>query len=149
MFAIIFGQSSMINKENLRKSPNGEILGQLEAGIPIEIIETDGNWVRVTVSGYVWKPSISQKSVIGRWYDSHGIHHNIVIMSSGNDMIMYKHFNDGNSGKYPLTIKTIAGKKRLYQDPGNTFGDYMVIDARGNLIFYDSEGYIYQLVPKR
>jgi hypothetical protein len=45
----------------------------------------------------------------------------------------------------PLIMELVEGEERLIENPGNLYGDYMVIEADGSLAFYDKEGLIYKL----
>jgi hypothetical protein len=44
--------------ENLRAAPNGEILARLHAGMLLERLDGDGNWVRVRRTAWIWTPSL-------------------------------------------------------------------------------------------
>jgi Bacterial SH3 domain len=44
--------------ENFRAEPNGQLLARLEAGAPVEVLEERDNWLRVTVTGWVWTRSL-------------------------------------------------------------------------------------------
>ncbi|MBL7086953.1 MAG: SH3 domain-containing protein [Candidatus Cloacimonetes bacterium] len=41
---------------NFRQSPNGEKIGSLLKNTKLEVIEEEGDWVKVRVEGWVWKP---------------------------------------------------------------------------------------------
>lgn len=47
-------------EENFRQSPNGTILGQLDAGTPLEIVGRRGKWLQVQVKGWTWTRSYQQ-----------------------------------------------------------------------------------------
>jgi uncharacterized protein YgiM (DUF1202 family) len=38
---------------NVRASPGGEVVGQVEAGQEVTVLETDGDWVRIE-GGWIW-----------------------------------------------------------------------------------------------
>jgi hypothetical protein len=44
--------------ENLRATPNGEILARLRAGMLLDRLDRDGNWVRVRRTAWIWAPSL-------------------------------------------------------------------------------------------
>jgi len=48
-----------VDQENLRLEPNGKILGQLKAGTQCKILETQSNWMKVQITGWVWKESLT------------------------------------------------------------------------------------------
>ncbi|MBT7349993.1 SH3 domain-containing protein [candidate division WWE3 bacterium] len=58
LVSITHGQSILL-KDNLRLTPNGKIIGQLEPGSEITVMEDEGDWVKISVEGYVWKASTS------------------------------------------------------------------------------------------
>lgn len=46
--------------ENLRESPNGRRLGQLLQNAEVLILETQGDWVKISTTGWMWKKSLTQ-----------------------------------------------------------------------------------------
>ena len=56
--------------------------------------------------------------------------------------------SDGSSETKTLTIKVVKNEVRLIENPGNMYGDYIVIQPNGYLAFYDDQGIIYTLPPK-
>jgi uncharacterized protein YgiM (DUF1202 family) len=45
---------------NVRTSPGGEVVGQIEAGQEVEIVGTDGDWVQIAdPEGWVWAGCLS------------------------------------------------------------------------------------------
>jgi uncharacterized protein YgiM (DUF1202 family) len=38
---------------NVRANPGGEVIGQVEAGQEVTVLETDGDWVRIE-GGWIW-----------------------------------------------------------------------------------------------
>ena len=57
-------------------------------------------------------------------------------------------FKDGSGETKNLSVKVVNGEDRLYENPGNLYGDYMVIKDDGYLAFYDDQGFIYSVPPK-
>ena len=45
--------------ENFRREPNGVILARLSGGAPLRVIEHEGPWTQVALSGWVWMASLS------------------------------------------------------------------------------------------
>ncbi len=94
------------------------------------------------------KPSVDD-IVLGRWVNENiSICQNIKIIKSGDIYKMKTTCGDGSSETVILTVKNVDGKKRLYEDVNNYFGDYMVIESGNYLAFYDNQGFIYKLPPK-
>lgn len=54
------GSNAVVNvdKENLRKAPKGQKMGELLKNTELEIIEQKDNWTKVRVTGWIWTPSI-------------------------------------------------------------------------------------------
>jgi len=46
-----------VESENLRDTPKGQKLGTLAQGTQLMVLETKGNWVRVSVEGWIWQLS--------------------------------------------------------------------------------------------
>lgn len=46
-----------VDSENLRDAPKGEKLGTLAQGTQMTVLETQGNWVKVSVEGWIWQAS--------------------------------------------------------------------------------------------
>ncbi len=63
-----------VQSENLRMSPSGNIIGKLNAGTKVTSIQEDGNWIKVRVEGYIWKPSLTDdpSDVVG--FKIHAMH---------------------------------------------------------------------------
>jgi uncharacterized protein YgiM (DUF1202 family) len=51
-----------VDSENLRDAPKGERLGTLAQGTKMTVLETEGNWVKVAVQGWIWKASTTDDS---------------------------------------------------------------------------------------
>jgi hypothetical protein len=47
-------------RENLRDAPNGNKIGQLLQRTELKVIEEKGNWVRVSVTGWIYRPSVTE-----------------------------------------------------------------------------------------
>jgi len=47
-------------QENLRLSPKGTIIGQLNKGVELYEMERQGKWIKVAVTGWIWEPSTTE-----------------------------------------------------------------------------------------
>lgn len=48
-----------VEQENLRLEPNGEILGKLNSGTGCTVVEEQNNWIKVQITGWIWKESLT------------------------------------------------------------------------------------------
>jgi len=87
------------------------------------------------------------ENVVGSWLDAGSISRKIVIKKINNSYRMTSTYGDGSGETVTLTVKVVNGEERLYETPGNLYGDYMVIKENGNLAFFDDAGFIYELLP--
>jgi len=81
-------------------------------------------------------------------YDSQGSI--LTIRRQGSNYTEKDVFSDGSGGTFALTAISEESEIKLTGHLGITsslYGDYMVIDSRGWLVFYDSQGYIYGVPP--
>ncbi len=44
-------------KENLRATPNGSKIGEIDRGAKLKVLDKKGDWVKVSVEGWIWKNS--------------------------------------------------------------------------------------------
>lgn len=49
-----------IPEENLRNAPNGRKLGSLIEGTEMTALVEKDNWIKVQVTGWIWKPSLTE-----------------------------------------------------------------------------------------
>ena len=70
---------------------------------------------------------------------------NIEIRKSGSAYIEKITCSDGSNETKTLRLEIVNGEERLVENPGNSYGDYMVIRADGTLAFYDDQGIIYEI----
>jgi hypothetical protein len=90
--------------------------------------------------------SIPAEVTIGEWVNTNdSACQNLKINKSGPTYELFISCNDGSSMSKPLIMELVEGEERLIENPGNLYGDYMVIEADGSLAFYDKEGLIYKL----
>lgn len=52
------------NGENLRATPNGDILARIETGTRLEQVERRDSWVRVRRTGWIWQPSLRVEEAV-------------------------------------------------------------------------------------
>ncbi len=45
--------------ENLRAQPAGQILGKVNQGTPLEVLEETDKWMRVQLTAWIWKASVN------------------------------------------------------------------------------------------
>ncbi|MFW6200301.1 MAG: hypothetical protein ACOC8K_07005, partial [Gemmatimonadota bacterium] len=45
-------------EENFRAEPNGALLGRVRPGTVLGVVGNEGEWVRATLSGWMWNPSL-------------------------------------------------------------------------------------------
>jgi parvulin-like peptidyl-prolyl isomerase len=45
------------NRENLRNAPNGDRIGTLAKGTSMVVLDDQGKWVKVAITGWIWKES--------------------------------------------------------------------------------------------
>ncbi|MCJ7530043.1 MAG: hypothetical protein MUO64_03295 [Anaerolineales bacterium] len=93
------------------------------------------------------KPS-DNENVVGIWLDTGALPHKIVIKKINSSYEMTTTYGDGSGETKILTVKVINDEERLYENPGNYYGDYMVIKSNRNLAFYDNAGLIFELPPE-
>jgi foldase protein PrsA len=48
-----------VPEENLRSAPNGKKLGALSEGTEMSILVEKGDWVKVQITGWIWKASLT------------------------------------------------------------------------------------------
>lgn len=85
---------------------------------------------------------------IGSWIDTGVLPHKIIITKVGSSYEMKSIYSDGSSEIIALFAEVVNDEERLYKDPNNYYGDYMIIKENGNLAFFDNIGFIYELPPE-
>ncbi|MDZ7374885.1 MAG: peptidylprolyl isomerase [candidate division KSB1 bacterium] len=48
-----------VETENLRDTPRGRILGKINKGTELQVLEERDNWLKVQITGWIWKESTS------------------------------------------------------------------------------------------
>lgn len=91
--------------------------------------------------------SSSLETIIGTWKDTRGFERVIVIKKVNEEYHETSTYPDGSGETITLGVKVINGEERLYENPDNLYGDYMVINNDGSLAFYDDQGFIYKISP--
>lgn len=88
-------------------------------------------------------------NLVGKWLYDRDLPHTIVIRKNNGTYEMTTRFGDGSGETKTLVAKVVGGEERLYENPDNYYGDYMVIKKNGNLAFYDNQGFIFEFEPYR
>lgn len=62
MTGAVYAQQSQkqyvkVQTENFRAAPGGKIIGKVNSGTPMTVISEEGQWMKVRIEGYIWKPS--------------------------------------------------------------------------------------------
>ncbi|MBN1894675.1 peptidylprolyl isomerase [bacterium] len=57
-----------VAQENIRKSPNGQKIGELGSGAQVQILETRENWVKIQMTAWIWKNSLTGDSTLVEGY---------------------------------------------------------------------------------
>ena len=60
--AVSAQQLEVVSDENLRAGPNGERIGQLNAGTRVEQVSAEGDWREIAVEGWVWTRSLQTRN---------------------------------------------------------------------------------------
>ncbi len=63
-----------VKSENLRLAPKGDIIAIVIGGTKINVLEEDGQWVKVQMEGYIWKPSITTDLSAIEGFKIHAFH---------------------------------------------------------------------------
>lgn len=87
-------------------------------------------------------------NVIGVWLYTGVLPYKIIISKNNSSYVMTTTFEDGSGTTQVLTVKNVNDEERLYENPDNFYGDYMVIRDNLNLAFYDNSGLIFELSPE-
>jgi hypothetical protein len=86
-------------------------------------------------------------NVIGIWLDTWGLSRTITITKTNDSYQMTTLYGDGSGETKTLGVQVVNGEERLFENPDNFYGDYMVIMANGKLAFFDKQGFIYDIEP--
>jgi len=62
---ISLSQIYYVNKEieNIRDKPNGKKIGLLLKNTEVKQMSSDGEWIKVSIEGWIYKPSVSKSKV--------------------------------------------------------------------------------------
>lgn len=93
-------------------------------------------------------PTPDDENLVGIWMDTWAFSRKIMISKVSGAYEMTVVYGDGSKETKTLTVKFVDGEERLFEYADNYFGDYMVIDENRNLVFYDNEGFIYEVPPE-
>lgn len=84
-----------VQSENFRIEPSGDILGKLNAGTKVKAIKEEGNWIKIQIEGYIWKPSVTTDPTDVVGYKIHAMHILLKTEAEAND-VLQKLKNGGN-----------------------------------------------------
>lgn len=63
-----FGQGGLlyvkVKRENIRKAPNGDRMGEVLAGTRVEVLEKRPKWVKIQFTGWIWENSLTSDSTM-------------------------------------------------------------------------------------
>lgn len=86
------------------------------------------------------KPSSYEGTLIGKWLDTSPYSGGIITISKNADNLkIYKKYSDGSESEKKLIEKIVNGQKR-WNEEGNTFGEYYLLNKDGSLSIYDPDG---------
>lgn len=63
-----------VDQENLRLQPNGKILGKLNSGTKCKVLEDNSKWMKVQITGWVWKGSLTTDKTMVSGYTIQASH---------------------------------------------------------------------------
>lgn len=106
-----------VQSENLRIAPSGAVIGKLNAGTKITSIQEEGNWVKVNVVGYIWKPSLTDdpSDVVG--FKIHAMHILLKTEAQGQE-VLGKLTSGGNFSELAVQYSADPGAKTNKGDLG-------------------------------
>ena len=89
------------------------------------------------------QPNNPSQEVIGSWLDeSPFIGSRITIFRQDNKLFIENKYTDGSVGKKEIVKKTSNNGEAFQKKESNSFGEFYLIDAKGNLQLWDKEGLI-------
>jgi len=63
-----------VDQDNLRLQPNGEILGKLNSGTKCKVLEDNSKWMKVQITGWIWKESLTEDQTMVSGYTIRASH---------------------------------------------------------------------------
>ena len=106
-----------VKSDNFRSSPSGNILGKLNSGTKVKAIKEEGNWIKVQVEGYVWKPSVTTDPTDVVGYKIHAMHILLKTEAEAND-VLQKLKSGGNFNDLATQYSTDPSVKKNKGDLG-------------------------------
>lgn len=106
-----------VQSENFRSSPSGDIIGKLNAGAPLNVLKEEGNWVKVQVEGYIWKPSITSNLTDVTGFKFHAMHILFKTETDANE-VLKKIISGGDFYELAVQFSTDPGAKKNKGDLG-------------------------------
>ena len=125
-----------IMNENIRKTPGGDKIGTVNENAGIEVVEENDNWVKVNITGWIWKNSLE----ISRENEYQGA----LSIASFDKNILEEEYNM-ELGRYINKIRLAVGFKNETDEVIMDFvGNIMINDIGGENLFtlkVDSRSY--------
>lgn len=113
-----------VNKENIRRTPNGQKTGELTSGSEVEVLERRDNWVKVQYTGWIWSASLDADPTRVEGYQIH-LSHILVKTEAEAGKIL----TDLSSG---ITFETLAKQQSLDKVSAVKGGD-LGLFSRGDM----------------
>lgn len=87
------------------------------------------------------------KDVIGIWLSQNGPEHKMVAYKKNGKVFIRYIYHDGSSFEEQHKLTTHKGLKKLQDESGKSFGEYFLINAKGELEFWGKNGNYYTAKP--
>ncbi len=82
-----------ISSENLRDTPEGEIIGKVMSGTELNVLERKSNWVKVQMTGWIWESSLTEDSTLVEGFVARASH--IVVKSESDAKKILEKLKEG------------------------------------------------------
>jgi peptidyl-prolyl cis-trans isomerase C len=102
-------------KENLRKGPDGDKIGELITGTKVEILERKDKWVKVQCTGWIWEQSLVSDPTSVEGYSVRAAH--ILLQSEGEAKNVLNRLNQG------VSFEELAAQHSIDVASGQKGGD--------------------------
>ncbi len=122
-----------IDSENLRAAPNGKIIAKAQGGTTVTVLERQGNWVKVELTGWIWDKSLTSDPTEIQGFQVRGSH--ILVETEAEARNILDQIKKGAS--FEELAKTNS-RDRLSGEKGgdlNTFGKGDLLPEFENVIF--------------
>ncbi|WP_460088251.1 hypothetical protein [Pseudomonas sp. H1_B04] len=85
----------------------------------------------------------AEGEVFGSWLSNWGTDYKMVGYRKGGKIFIRSTFKDGSSGTKEFVSKKISGRSVLVDAEGSDFGEYYLVNAKGDLEFWGENGSFY------